>query len=97
MKISHNKYASLYGPTTGDRVRLADTSLIIEVEKDYTSYGDEAVFGGGKVIREGMGMNPLLTRDEGVPDLVLTNALILDSTGIYKADIGVRGYRCTGW
>lgn len=90
MKISHKKYASLYGPTTGDRVRLADTSLIIEVEKDYTSYGDEAVFGGGKVIREGMGMNPLLTRDEGVPDLVLTNALILDSTGIYKADIGVR-------
>lgn len=89
LKISHKKYASLYGPTTGDRVRLADTDLIIEVEKDYTSYGDEAVFGGGKVIREGMGMNPLLTRDQGVPDLVLTNALIVDYTGIYKADIGV--------
>lgn len=90
LKISHEKYASLYGPTTGDRVRLADTELLIEVEKDYTTYGDEAVFGGGKVIREGMGMNPLLTRDEGVPDLVLTNALIIDYTGIYKADIGIR-------
>ncbi|MCH4172459.1 MAG: urease subunit alpha [Lactobacillus sp.] len=90
LKISHAKYASLYGPTTGDRVRLADTDLIVEVEKDYTSYGDEAVFGGGKVIREGMGMNPLLTRDQGVPDLVLTNALIIDYTGIYKADIGIR-------
>ncbi len=80
----------MFGPTTGDAVRLADTELFIEIEKDYTRYGDEAKFGGGKSIRDGMGQHPLATRDEGVLDLVITNAIIVDYTGIYKADIGVR-------
>src|SRR3954469_10375818 len=80
----------MYGPTTGDSIRLADTDLIIQVEKDYTTYGEEVVFGGGKVIRDGMGQNPLATREDGVPDVVITNAVILDYTGIYKADIAIR-------
>nr|P41020.2 RecName: Full=Urease subunit alpha; AltName: Full=Urea amidohydrolase subunit alpha [Sporosarcina pasteurii] len=93
MKINRQQYAESYGPTVGDQVRLADTDLWIEVEKD-TTYGDEAVnFGGGKVLREGMGENGTYTRTENVLDLLLTNALILDYTGIYKADIGVKdGY-----
>lgn len=90
MKLNRAQYASLYGPTTGDQIRLADTDLWIEVEKDYTVYGDECVFGGGKVIRDGMGQSSTRTRDEGVLDLILTNALILDYTGIVKADIGVK-------
>lgn len=90
VSISRNEYASHYGPTTGDRVRLADTELIIEVEKDLTIYGEEAKFGGGKTIRDGMGQNPSITRGQGAPDLVITNALIVDHTGIYKADIAVR-------
>ncbi len=90
ISISRAEYASHYGPTTGDRVRLADTDLIIEVEKDLTVYGEEAKFGGGKTIRDGMGQNPTITRDHGAPDLVVTNALIIDNTGIYKADIAVR-------
>lgn len=93
MKINRQQYAESYGPTVGDQVRLADTDLWIEVEKDYTTYGDEANFGGGKVLREGMGENGTYTRTENVLDLLLTNALILDYTGIYKADIGVKdGY-----
>jgi urease subunit alpha len=82
----------MFGPTTGDAVRLGDTDIFIEVEKDYTTYGEEVVFGGGKVIRDGMGQHPLITReeDERVPDTVITNALILDYTGIYKADIAIR-------
>lgn len=88
--IPRERYAQLYGPTVGDTVRLADTDLFIEIEKDYTNYGDEVVFGGGKVIREGMGMDPLATRDQGVPDLVITNAVIVDYTGIIKADIAVK-------
>lgn len=90
LEISRKQYAELYGPTTGDKIRLGDTDLLIEIEKDYTTYGDEVVFGGGKVIREGMGMDPLATRDEGVPDLVITNAVILDYTGIVKGDVAVR-------
>ena len=90
-EISREKYAAMYGPTTGDKVRLADTDLIIEVEKDYTTYGDEAKFGGGKTLRDGMGQNVKATSSDGVLDLVITNALVLDYTGIYKADIGVRG------
>ncbi|PKG22537.1 urease subunit alpha [Niallia nealsonii] len=93
MKISRSQYASLYGPTTGDQVRLADTDLWIEVEKDYTTYGDECVFGGGKVIRDGMGQNSIHVRSEGVLDVVLTNALIVDYTGIVKADIGIKDGR----
>ncbi|MCC6008055.1 MAG: urease subunit alpha [Rhodobacteraceae bacterium] len=90
--ISRAAYAAMYGPTTGDRIRLADTDLIIEVERDLTHYGEEVKFGGGKVIRDGMGQSQW-TRAEGAMDTVLTNALILDWTGIYKADIGLRDGR----
>lgn len=89
-KISGEKYAMMYGPTTGDKVRLADTNLIIEVEKDYTVYGDEAKFGGGKTLRDGMGQNVNSTSGDGDLDLIITNALIVDYTGIYKADIGIK-------
>ncbi len=88
-KISRRNYAAMYGPTTGDRVRLADTDLIIEVEKDYTTYGEEVKFGGGKVIRDGMGQSQA-TRAEGAVDTIITNALIVDHSGIYKADVGLR-------
>lgn len=87
--ISRAAYADMFGPTTGDKVRLADTELFIEVEKDLTSYGEEVKFGGGKVIRDGMGQSQV-TRAEGAADTVITNALILDHTGIYKADIGLK-------
>jgi urease subunit alpha len=93
MKIDRHTYADHYGPTTGDRVRLGDTDLIIEVEADRTVYGDEVKFGGGKVIRDGMGQSPEATRAGGAPDLVITNALILDYTGIYKADVAIRDGR----
>ncbi len=95
VKIPRRMYADLYGPTTGDRVRLADTELIIEVEKDYTVYGDEITFGGGKVIRDGMGQSSTAKREgeQGALDLVITNALILDHWGIVKADIGIRDGR----
>ncbi|MDB9516650.1 urease subunit alpha [Roseofilum reptotaenium CS-1145] len=82
-------YAQTYGPTVGDRLRLADTELIIEVEQDYTTYGDEVKFGGGKVIRDGMGQSPISNAD-GAVDMVITNALILDWWGIVKADIGIK-------
>ncbi|UHA72690.1 urease subunit alpha [Paenibacillus sp. 481] len=94
--IDRATYASMYGPTTGDRVRLADTSLWIEVEHDYTVYGDECVFGGGKVVRDGMGQHPLATRAEDVLDLVITNALIIDTWGIVKADIGIKNGLISG-
>jgi len=93
MRINRQTYADHYGPTTGDRVRLGDTGLVIEVETDRTVYGDEVKFGGGKVIRDGMGQSPEATRAGGAPDLVITNALILDYTGIYKADVAVRDGR----
>lgn len=89
-KISGQKYAAMFGPTVGDKVRLGDTSLIIEVEKDYTIYGDEAKFGGGKTLRDGMGQSVLTRSVDGDLDLVITNALILDYTGIFKADIGIK-------
>jgi len=89
-KISGSKYAAMYGPTTGDKVRLADTSLIIEVEKDYTVYGDEAKFGGGKTLRDGMGQSVKTMSSDGNLDMVITNALIVDYTGIIKADIGIK-------
>ncbi|MRI66299.1 urease subunit alpha [Gracilibacillus thailandensis] len=93
MKLSRQQYALLYGPTTGDQIRLADTDLWIEVEKDYTTYGDESVFGGGKVLRDGMGQSSTRTRNQNVLDLILTNAVILDYTGIVKADIGMKDGR----
>lgn len=91
-RISRSDYARMFGPTTGDKVRLADTELFIEVEKDYTTYGEEIKFGGGKVIRDGMGQSQA-SRAEGAVDTVITNALVVDATGIYKADIGIRDGR----
>jgi urease subunit alpha len=93
LKISRRTYADHYGPTTGDRIRLADTDLLIRVERDLTTPGDEAKFGGGKVIRDGMGQSPTATRAGGAPDLVITSVVVLDSGGIYKADIGIRDGR----
>jgi len=94
-RLSRATYAAMYGPTVGDRVRLADTELLIEVEKDFTIYGEEVKFGGGKVIRDGMGQSQA-TRAEGALDTVITNALIVDHTGIYKADVGLKEGRIAG-
>ncbi|MEO1180931.1 MAG: urease subunit alpha [Cyanobacteria bacterium J06636_28] len=91
-RMDRRAYAETYGPTVGDRVRLADTALVIEVEQDLTTYGDEVKFGGGKVIRDGMGQSPI-TRANGAVDMVITNALILDWWGIIKADIGIKDGR----
>src|SRR3954462_3631995 len=87
MKRSH--YTDMFGPTTGDKIRLGDTSLILEVEKDHTVYGDECKFGGGKVLRDGMGQAAGIG-DKDALDCVITNALVVDYTGIYKADIGIK-------
>jgi len=89
-EIPRKQYAELYGPTTGDAIRLADTELFLEIEKDHTVYGEEVVFGGGKVIRDGMGQNGQLTRAEDIPDTVITNVIVLDYTGIYKADVAMK-------
>ncbi|MBC04662.1 urease subunit alpha [Thalassospira sp.] len=94
-EIDRPSYAAMFGPTVGDKVRLADTDLIIEVEKDFTTLGEEVKFGGGKVIRDGMGQSQA-TRADGAVDTVITNALILDYTGIIKADIGIRDGRIAG-
>ncbi|NUI79187.1 urease subunit alpha [Staphylococcus borealis] len=93
-KMTQSQYTSLYGPTTGDSIRLGDTNLFAQVEHDYTSYGDEVTFGGGKSIRDGMGQNPNVTRDDRyVADLVITNAVIIDYDKVVKADIGIKnGY-----
>jgi urease subunit alpha len=93
LTISRRQYADLYGPTNGDRVRLADTSLILEVERDFTRYGDEVAFGGGKVIRDGMGQS---ATSVDALDVVITNALIVDHWGIAKADIGIKDGRIAG-
>src|SRR4028118_1857058 len=82
-------YVDMFGPTLGDKVRLADTDLVIEVERDFTTYGEEVKFGGGKVIRDGMGQSQM-TRAGGAVDTVITNALILDHWGVVKADVGLR-------
>ncbi len=94
MKISRQAYAEVFGPTLGDRIRLADTDLVIEIEKDFTVYGEEVKFGGGKVIRDGMGQSQRTTKDS--VDTVITNAIILDHTGIVKADIGIKDGRISG-
>src|SRR3954454_3683122 len=91
-RISRSAYADMFGPTVGDRVRLADTELFIEVEQDRTVYGEEVKFGGGKVIRDGMGQSQL-SRAAGAVDTVITNALIVDHWGIVKADIGLKDGR----
>src|SRR5271154_5587874 len=95
LSIPRRTYADLYGPTKGDRIRLADTELIIEIEKDFTHYGDEITFGGGKVIRDGMGQSSTAVREtkSGALDLVITNAVILDHWGIVKGDIGIKNGR----
>jgi urease subunit alpha len=94
-KISRAVYAEMFGPTVGDRVRLADTDLIIEVEKDFTHHGEEVKFGGGKVIRDGMGKSQL-TNAQGVVDTIITNALIVDHWGVVKADVGLKDGRIAG-
>src|SRR5689334_19618835 len=94
-KLERRAYVDMFGPTKGDRVRLADTDLIIEVEKDFTTYGEEVKFGGGKVIRDGMGQSQVTNR-QGAVDTVITNALILDHWGIVKADVGIRDGRIAG-
>src|ERR1700687_964830 len=92
VRIPRRVYADMFGPTTGDKVRLADTDLIIEVEKDFTTYGEEVKFGGGKVIRDGMGQSQIANA-AGAVDTVITNALILDHWGIVKADVGLKDGR----
>ncbi len=96
MKMSREQYAELFGPTTGDKIRLGDTDLWIEVEKDFTVYGEEMIFGGGKTIRDGMGQNGRITGKDGALDLVITNVVLLDYTGIVKADVGVKDGRIVG-
>jgi urease subunit alpha len=94
-RMQRSVYAEMFGPTTGDRVRLADTDLIIEVERDHCSYGEEVKFGGGKVIRDGMGQSQISNR-QGAVDTVITNALILDHWGVVKADVGLRAIALRG-
>ena len=94
-RMDRRQYAQVYGPTTGDRIRLGDTLLLAQVEKDLTVYGDECVFGGGKVLRDGMGQGAGVP-DELALDLVVTNALVIDHTGVFKADVGVKGGRIAG-
>src|SRR6266478_7380269 len=94
-RMSRAAYAQMFGPTVGDKVRLADTNLIIAVEKDLTTYGEEVKFGGGKVIRDGMGQSQI-TNKAGALDTVITNALILDHWGIVKADVGIKDGKIAG-
>lgn len=96
LHINRIKYANMYGPTTGDKVRLGDTELFIEIEKDFTVYGDEAKFGGGKTIRDGMAQSARATRNVGVLDLVITSVMIIDYWGIVKADIGIKDGKIVG-
>src|SRR5580765_2702621 len=94
-RMTRAAYADMFGPTVGDRLRLADTDLVVEVEQDFTTYGEEVKFGGGKVIRDGMGQAQA-TRAAGAVDTVITNALIIDHGGIVKADIGIKDGRIVG-
>lgn len=98
-QISRKQYADLFGPTTGDKIRLGDTELYIEIERDPRDYGDEAVYGGGKTLRDGMGLDNQLTSTGGPLDLVITNATIVDATlGVIKGDVGIKdGRDCRHW
>lgn len=96
LELSRIKYANMYGPTTGDKIRLGDTELFIEIEKDFTVYGDEAKFGGGKTIRDGMAQSATKKRDEGVLDFVITSVMIIDHWGIVKADVGIKNGKIVG-
>src|SRR5579863_8784685 len=95
LSLTRSAYAGMFGPTTGDRIRLADTDLFIEIERDTTIYGEEVKFGGGKVVRDGMGQSQR-SRAEGAMDTVITNAVIVDHWGIIKADVGLRDGRIAG-
>ncbi len=96
-RLSRREYADLYGPTTGDRVHLADTGLVIEIERDFNTYGDEAVFGGGKTLCDGMGQAPGVTAGDGALDFVITNAIVLDAElGVVKGDVGIKDGRIGG-
>src|SRR6188472_2560926 len=95
--ISRHEYANLFGPTTGDKVRLGDTDLYVEIEHDLRVIGDEALYGGGKTLRDGMGMNNQLTSEGGALDLVITNVTILDAVlGVIKADVGIKDGKIVG-
>ncbi len=96
LQINRIKYANMYGPTVGDKVRLGDTDLFIEIEKDHTVYGDEAKFGGGKTIRDGMAQSSTAMRKDGVLDFVITSVVIIDHWGIAKADIGIKDGKIAG-
>ena len=96
LNINRRNYNAMFGPTTGDRVRLADTDLIIEVEKDYAVYGEETRYGPGKVLRDGLGQAPDATWEGGALDLVITNVLVVDHWGIVKADLGIRDGKIAG-
>jgi len=96
MKINRTKYANMYGPTTGDKIRLADTEIIVEIEKDYATYGDEVKFGGGKTIRDGMAQSADAVRADGVLDLVITNVIVIDHWGIVKGDVGIKDGKIVG-
>ena len=95
-KIDRKNYSSMFGPTVGDKVRLGDTDLWVEIEKDFTVYGDELKFGGSKSIRDGMGQKSGMTNHEGALDFCLTNAIVLDYWGIVKADIGIKDGKIAG-
>src|ERR1700738_525370 len=94
-KIKRTAYADMFGPTTGDKLALGDTSLVLEIEKDFTVYGDECKFGAGKVLRDGMGMASGVSDAEAL-DCVITNALVVDYTGIFKADVGIKNGMIAG-
>src|SRR3954471_24715613 len=94
-RLSRSAYAGMFGPTVGDRVRLADTDLVIEIERDFTTYGEEVKFGGGKVIRDGMGQSQV-SNAKGAVDTVITNALLIDHWGIVKADVGIKDGKIAG-
>src|SRR3954469_8785443 len=94
--VNRIKYANMYGPTVGDKVRLADSDLIVEIERDYTVYGDESKFGGGKTIRDGMAQSATASRNDGVLDFVITSVMIIDHWGIVKADIGIKDGKIVG-
>ena len=95
--ISRQEHAALFGPTVGDKIRLGDTDLFVEIEKDLRHYGDESMYGGGKTLRGGMGGDARLNRDAGVLDLVITNVTVIDAVqGVIKADVGIRDGRIVG-
>ncbi|SJZ57483.1 urease subunit alpha [Chitinophaga eiseniae] len=95
--INREQYVNMYGPTTGDKVRLGDTDIIIEIEKDFNHYGDESKFGGGKTVRDGMAQSSTATRDQGVLDMVITNVMLIDHWGIVKGDLGIRDGKIVGF